>query len=401
MTSDQSVLIIGGGIGGLSAALALRQVGVRAQVFEQAEALKEVGAGVSLWPNAMRALAQLGLAEPVMADHQRLERIVIRRSDGAHLLRLDQPGRYPEPAICVHRAHLQGVLADALATDRLHLGRRLVSFRDHQDRVDAEFHDGTDVSGSLLIGCDGIRSTTRARLHSQAPPRYRGYQIWRGVSPLQLPPELMHQSTEWWGVGRRFGILPGEPGHVFWYATQSVDGGPEFREGAARPAHKSAHDTLSERRRSGETPGSFKQWPFPVPELLAAPYQGDPILTDAEDRPVPRSWGRGLVTLLGDAAHPMTPNMGQGACTAIEDAVVLARCIAASGVTPAALRRFERLRQPRTRRIVRQSNRIGRLGQLNRPALAAMRDSVIRLTPPPLLGPPQRRVYGYRAPEIR
>lgn len=389
MTPSPEVLIVGGGIGGLAAALALHRAGVAVQVFEQAPALEEVGAGVSLWPNAMRALAGLGVDGPVLSDHEPIQRIVIRRADGSRLTRLDEPGRYPEPSICVHRAHLQGVLAGALPVGILHLGRRLVGFQVGSDRsahVTATFEDGSAAVGALLIGCDGIRSTVRAGLHGDGAPRPRGYEIWRGVSDFALPPGLLGQSTEWWGPGRRFGILPGEPGRVFWYATRTM----------SRDAVRDPGSAVASSSSSLPPAGDFAGWASPVPELLAAPVAGDPVWTVAEDRPVPRGWGRGPVTLLGDAAHAMTPNMGQGACTALEDAVVLGSCLAVGGPTAAALRRYERLREARTRRIMRQSRRIGRLGQLSHPALVAVRDRLMRLVPSPALVPPQRRVYDYR-----
>jgi 2-polyprenyl-6-methoxyphenol hydroxylase-like FAD-dependent oxidoreductase len=379
------ILIAGGGIGGLSAAIAVRQAGLDAQVFEQATALDEVGAGVSLWPNATRALARLGVAERVVGGHVPLTRIEILRADGSVLLRLDDPGRYAEPSVCVHRAHLQRVLAAAVPAEALHLGRQLIGFVADEGGVTAAFSDGYTVRGALLIGCDGIRSTVRARLHGAAPARQRGYEIWRGLCDYDLPDDLLRQSTEWWGPGHRFGILPGEPGRVYWYATRTARSLGGSGEGSGEGS-------------AGLPPRKpFAEWPSPVPELLAASMPVDPVRTEAEDRTVPRRWGRGRVTLLGDAAHPMTPNMGQGACTAIEDAVVLGRCLERYGPSSATLRRYERLRASRTRRIVRQSRRIGWLAQLTSPALVAVRDQLIRLIPDPALSLPQRWVYGYRA----
>jgi 2-polyprenyl-6-methoxyphenol hydroxylase-like FAD-dependent oxidoreductase len=386
------VLIAGGGIGGLTAAVALERAGVRTQVFEQAPALHEVGAGVSLWPNAMRALASLGLADPVRRSHEPLRRIVIRRSDDSPLLALREPGRYAEPGICVHRAHLQRTLVAALPSDRLRLGRTLAGFQAVDDCVTVRFHDGSTARGTLLIGCDGIGSAVRAGLHGPAPARHRGYEIWRAVADLALPAELLGQATEWWGVGRRFGILPGEPGRVYWYATRTT--GPENT--GARP-DAGSDESPGARGVEGALEPMFREWPATVQEVIAATDPGALVRTVAEDHPVPRAWGAGPVSLLGDAAHAMTPNMGQGACAAIEDAAVLARCIAAAGPTPDALRRYEALRAPRTRWIVRQSRRIGRLGQLRSPPAVAVRDRLMRLAPGPLLDIPQRRVYGYAA----
>lgn len=371
------VLIAGGGIGGLSAAVALDQAGIPVRVFEQAPELREVGAGVSLWPNAVRALARLGLDETVRGRHVALREIVVRRASGTPLMRLRGSGLEPEPGVCVHRAHLQQALAARVPANRLELDRRVVGFESRDGGVTLHLQGGEAVPGRLVIGCDGIHSVIRSALHGGGPPRRRGYRIWRGVADLLLDEELLQRSTEWWGPGRRFGILPGEPGRVFWYATHTTSAPPAA--GDADP---------------GRLVRLFADWPAPVRELIEA--SGHAIVrTEAEDRPVPRRWGRGPVTLLGDAAHPMTPNMGQGACTALEDAVVLARCLAEDGAGEAALRRYERLRARRTRWIVRQSRRIGRIAQLRSPLLGAGRDGVMRLLPDRLTEPPQRRLYGY------
>ncbi|MFP4624633.1 MAG: FAD-dependent monooxygenase, partial [Gemmatimonadota bacterium] len=216
MADGDEILIVGGGIAGLTAALALGEAGFPARVFERTAALREVGAGVSLWPNAMRALRELGLDRRVRQGHVGLDRIVIRRLDGRVLLRLGNAGRHSDPAICVHRAHLQRLLASHLPPDRLHLGREVVDVAIGDRTAAVIFDNGTSVAGRLVLGCDGIHSVVRARLHGRARPRYRGYEIWRGVSEFELSDQLRPQSTEWWAPGLRFGLLPGEPGRVYW-----------------------------------------------------------------------------------------------------------------------------------------------------------------------------------------
>lgn len=382
------VLICGGGIGGLTAAAALQQEGIPVRVFEQAPELREVGAGVSLWPNAMRALSLLGLFRAVLGEHVPIERILVQRRDGRVLLRLTDAGGYQEPGICVHRAYLQRVLAERVPPDRLNLGRRLVDFQSDGASVTAVFQDGSRARGPLLIGSDGIHSIVRARLHGAAPARYRGYEIWRAMSEFDLPHHLLGQSTEWWGPGRRFGVLPGEPGRVFWYATHTTASGATSDDGI--------HDYGEDRARLRTL---FADWPPVVRQLIDAPGGSDLVRTRAHDRWVPPTWGAGPVTLLGDAAHAMTPNMGQGACTAIEDAVVLARCLARHGLTSEALRRYEEARAPRTRWMVRQSRRIGRLGQLTNPLLVAIRDALMRRIPEWLTGPVERRAYAFQVDE--
>jgi len=373
--ADQ-VLIVGAGIGGLAAAVALRRMGIEATIFEQAPVLEEVGAGVSLWPNATRALGEMGLLAAVVDGHQPMEEIVVRIVHGTVLLRLQGVGRWEAPAICVHRAHLQRVLKEHVPAHCLHLGRRVVHVEREEGGVSVRFEDGSSASGLLLIGCDGIHSVVRGLLHGSSPPRYRGYQIWRGVSPVHLEGAFLGRSTEWWGPGRRFGLLPGGQERLFWYATHSQSDGEE-----------GSGSQLSILRKL------FGDWPYPVMEIMEGSVGGRVIRTQATDRSV--AWGRGRITLLGDAAHPTTPNLGQGACMTLEDALILARCLAKDGPAPESLRRYERIRGPRARWIVRQSRRIGGIAQLSHPFLTRPRNGLMRLLPRSVVSRVERGIYGY------
>lgn len=370
------VLIVGAGIGGLAAAIALRQVGIGATIFEQAPVLEEVGAGVSLWPNATRVLRRLGLFEAVAEGHEPMAEIVVRRVHGPVLLRLEGVGGWEAPAICVHRAHLQRVLVEHVPAHRLHLGRRLVRIERGGGLVRGVFEDGSSASGTLLLGCDGIHSIVRGLLHGSSPAHYRGYQIWRGVSHVPLDESFLGRSTEWWGPGKRFGLLPGGPERLFWYAT-----------------HTRRDDGIPSEPQLPLLRELFGGWPDPVMEIMEGSPGGRVIRTQATDRSV--AYGRGRITLLGDAAHPMTPNLGQGACTTLEDALALARVLSDEGLTPNALRRYEGIRRPRTRGIVRQSRRIGEVAQLSHPLLTRPRDRLMQVLPGSMVKRAERGIYGY------
>ncbi len=220
-TTDE-ILIAGAGIAGLTAAVVLNRAGLPFRIFERAPALREAGAGVSLWPNAMRALAELGFQDRIPDGHVPMAEISIHRRGGTRLVRLSRPGCYPEPGICVHRADLLRLLAGSVPSERLELDRRVIDFEIDDGGVTLSFADGSHARGRLLVGADGIRSAVRARLHGSSEPRFRGYEIWRGVSEIALPEGLLGRSTEWWASGQRFGILPGEPGRVYWYATHTT-----------------------------------------------------------------------------------------------------------------------------------------------------------------------------------
>jgi 2-polyprenyl-6-methoxyphenol hydroxylase-like FAD-dependent oxidoreductase len=359
-------IIIGGEIGGLAAAVALRQVGIEAVVYERATELREVGAGLILWPNALRALEMLGLAEAVRAVSLAAGGSALLTKEGVRLLggptgaALERDFR--TPAAAVHRAELLGVLLQALGEGVVHLGARCTGCRQEKEGVTALFDDGAAARGDLLVGADGLRSAVRAQMFGTGGLRYAGYTAWRGVAAFAL------DGGEWfesWGRGERFGAGPLTRGRAYWYATANTP------EGSA--------DAPMGRRR--ELLERFRGWHAPVAALVEATAEAGILRNDIYDRdPLPR-WSAGAVTLLGDAAHPTTPNIGQGACQALEDAVVLARCLRESADLAAAFRAYEARRRARTRAITLFSRRIGRVAQWEHPVACLLRDRLMARTP--------------------
>jgi 2-polyprenyl-6-methoxyphenol hydroxylase-like FAD-dependent oxidoreductase len=373
------VIIIGGGIGGLAAGIALRQAGLTVAVFERTPVWEAVGAGLSLWPNAMYALQKLGLGTPMAALGTPQADAVIRTWRGEPLSCLpasEMARRFGSPLIGIHRADLQHILLDALGADAIHLGAECVGIEEHTTGVRVTFADGSCAEGAALIGADGLRSAVRAHLWGSAPPRYAGYTAWRGVT-------LGGAQTiagEWWGRGVRFGAVPLSEGRVYWFASVTTPEG-----GADRPDERKL--TLLR---------LFAGWDVPVLTLIAATGDAAILRNDIYDRaPLPR-WGRGRVTLLGDAAHPMTPNLGQGAGQALEDAVVLGACLGASSDPASALRAYEERRRARTAAVVRQSRLFGQLAQSERHPVCWLRDALFRWTPTRLQFRQLRRFAGYR-----
>ena len=365
---NRQALIIGGGIGGLCAAIALRQKGVEATVFERVSELKEVGAGLSLWVNAIKALGKLGIRE-VLQDVS-ITQISggLRNAQGKWI-----SGAMPEEAqkrfgaaliLMVHRAELHEALLEKLGRDNVRLAADCSSFEQDAEGVTAHFSNGETVRGDFLIGADGINSVIRAKLFGQAKPRYSGYTAWRAVTEYDNP--LFRQgASESWGKGARFGIVPMSQGRVYWFATKNAEEG--------------ASDAPAGRKR--EVSACFRGWHEPIEALIETTDERAILRNDIYDRPPLTSWTKGLVTLLGDAAHPMTPNLGQGACQAIEDAVEIADCIAGNKEITAALQAYEARRLRRTNRIVKQSWQVGRMGQLENGFVRSLRDSLIKLIP--------------------
>ena len=355
------LLIAGGGIGGLSAAIALHRAGLDFSLFEQSGAFGDIGAGMSLWPNATRVLHAWGVLGPVVALGQPVSRFDLLRSDGRLISTLPVAG-VPTPALCIHRADLHRCLRDALPRERLHTDHRLASFDEDGDRVTLRFSDGREVAGGGLVGADGVNSVVRSRLHGNTAPSYRGYCIWRGIAP-DFNGRVDGQISETWGSGRRFGILPIGRGRVCWYATRN---GP--------PSQPDAPEG-----RKAEVIDLFKDWHRPIPALLQETDPASILKNNARDRPALRGWGTGRVTLLGDAAHPITPNLGQGACLAIEDAACLAKALAAARDIPGAFRSYETTRRRRTSFVALRSRRIGAIGQWENRWVVAARNLLTRL----------------------
>jgi 2-polyprenyl-6-methoxyphenol hydroxylase-like FAD-dependent oxidoreductase len=230
------------------------------------------------------------------------------------------------------------------------------------------FSDGREVCGAALIGADGIHSTVRAQLHGAREPRYAGYTAWRGVAPFAHPQLPIGVGIDTWGRGQRFGITHIGGGRVYWFATRNTAAGEEDAAGG----------------RKAELLTRFHGWHEPIEAVIEA-TEGEAILrNDIYDRPPLRHWGTGRVTLLGDAAHPMTPNLGQGACQAIEDAVVLAACLRDGATIPEALRSYESRRIPRTTAVTRRSRLTGWYGQRERPLECWLRDTLMQRLPPGL-----------------
>ena len=223
-----SGIIVGGGIGGLCAAGSLQRVGIDVRVYEVAPALKPVGAGIMMAPNAMRVFENLGIADAVKACGVSLKRLVVSDQRGRVLQTMDGQvieRKFGNPITAIHRADLHRILLERLEGDVVRLGRRCVACHQTAERVVAAFEDGSEESGDFLVGADGLRSVVRQALFPSARLRYAGQTCWRGVLMTSLPDGSFDTSTERWGCGLRVGFLPIGGGKVYWYATANRDAG--------------------------------------------------------------------------------------------------------------------------------------------------------------------------------
>ena len=358
----RKAILIGGGIGGLAAAIALKRAGFEVEVFEQAAELAEVGSGLSLWRNALAALDRLGVLDRLRALGVAGQDGGVYRPDGRLLSRMkaSEPGGGPSGGmiLLLHRAELHRVLLEAAGREVVRVGARCVGL-DQDDRgATARFADGREARGDVLIGADGLRSIIRKALVDPSPPRYAGYAVYRGIAafdPARLIP------GEAWGRGLRIGQWAMTGGRSYWYASHAVPEG----QGDPPSGRKAALLEL------------FRGWHAPIGELIGATEESAILRTDIFDRPALPHWSVGRATLLGDAAHPMTPDLGQGACQAIEDAVILADALRESEDIPAALRAYESRRIPRTSRVVTTARSIGQMARWSNPLACRFRDALM------------------------
>ncbi len=350
-------ILIGGGIGGLAAALALARRGVSVTVLERSPVLGEAGAGLQLGPNATRVLFDLGLGETLVAKAFAPEAAEIRAATDLRLLLRNALGttaeaRWGAPYLQLHRADLQALLHDAVlaAGCAVRLGASVLRIEQDTDRVRVILSDGTALEADLAVGADGVRSGVRQALFGDGAPRFTGQVAWRGVVPIdRLAPGMVPPvAAVWAGRGRHFV-------HYYVRGGQAVN----FVGVVERDWRE---ESWTEPGDPAELQADFAGWPPVVRAICAAATT--PFRWALFDRPPLPAWTKGRVTLLGDAAHPMLPFLAQGAAMAIEDAAVLSHRLEAAADVPQALKAYEQDRLARTRRVQAASRFNARLFHL-------------------------------------
>ena len=363
-------MIVGAGIGGLAAAVALKRAGWNVRVFERAASPRELGFALLLAPNAMHALGALGLAETARRGGAVATSGEMRRPDGTVLRRFDTTAArelLDEDAVCILRPVLHGALLDAVGLDAIESSAEASRFAASTDGVEVALASGKTARGTILVGADGVGSSVRRQLHpAEVPPHPSGLLAIRGVAPDVVPHLGGSSGAQYFGRGFEAGVARAGQREVYWYMSLRVDQAGDLREPT----------TLARRVAA--------QFHEPFQRIVGATPPGDIRLDELFARDPIEEWGRGPVTLLGDAAHPMLPHAGQGAAQALEDAVALGvvlRDLTDPAGIEAGLRWYERLRAARTRRVVELASRNARMGSISSAGACWLRDQVIRFIP--------------------
>jgi 2-polyprenyl-6-methoxyphenol hydroxylase-like FAD-dependent oxidoreductase len=359
----RQILVIGAGIAGLATTVALQRRGHDVTVIEERTDTSS-GAGISIWPNALAALDEIGLGDAVREAGGRVTAGALRWRDGTWL-------RHPaherlvkalgEPLVVIRRSALTTVLADAVAEGTLHHGLSAGELVSTADGVRVRLSDSTTREADAVVGADGTRSVVARHLNGSLADRYVGYMAWRGVAECGIDPDF---AGEVMGPAIEFGHVPLGPDRTYWFATERAP------EGQVAPQGELTY-----------LKAKFATWAEPIPTVLAATDPEGVLRNDLYDRDQARQWSRGPVLVVGDAAHPMRPHLGQGGCQGIEDAAILARFVDGVDDLATAFARFAAFRRPRVRSLVRESAMIGRIVNLRPAFLSALASRATVLGP--------------------
>lgn len=356
--------IIGAGIGGLTTAIALEQKGFKIRIFEQAKQIKEVGAGIILANNAMQVYEKLELQKVIDENGNPISSMNITKSNLKPLSKIDLSyfeQKHNTRSIAIHRGKLQQILIDKLKSIEINLDHKLTTIVKNDNGYDLNFENGNQIQSSTVLGADGLNSIVRRNIFPNNSIRNANQICWRGVTEYELPFKYRNELNEAWGKSERFGFVQISENKVYWYALKS------FKKNKNEFSINDLHQYFS----------SYN----PIIKDIINSTQKEQINTaEISDLKPTNIWFKENVCLIGDSAHATTPNMGQGACQAIEDAFVLSECLCKYEINK-AFSEFQKLRLLKAHQVVKASWLIGKMAHLKNPILIGLRNQMLRLTP--------------------
>lgn len=363
--AKEKFIIAGAGIAGLTAAILLRELGYEAVIYESGQSVRGIGAGFGLASNAMRAFDFLGLEKEIIPIGQHLTTLRIVDHKGKDIIAADTSKLEQQlfSNFAIHRADLHHYLLAKIPQTIIHTSKKITGYKQENSTVIVFFEDGSTETSDYLIGADGVGSVIRQQMFPSSVPRYAGYVCWRSV--IDNPGIQLETSIETWGSKGRFGLTPLIGNRIYWYACINA----------------SASDSEIRNHKLEDLKSNFSSYHSSIPLVLEHSIEKEIICNDIVDiHPLPY-YTSGRVLLSGDAAHATTPNMGQGACMAVEDIAVLKQLLLSSESIEAAFALYNKKRVHRANSIIRDSDRIGKIAQLSAPLIITLRNFVARSLP--------------------
>jgi 2-polyprenyl-6-methoxyphenol hydroxylase-like FAD-dependent oxidoreductase len=358
----KKIEIIGGGIGGLTTAIILKNQGIKVSVFEGAKEIKPVGAGIIIANNAMQIYRNLGLDQKITEAGNPISVMKItdeflRPLSVLNLQKFEE--KYQVKNVAIHRGELQRILAESAGMENIFLSKKLVKVS-AGNKYQLSFQDGTVEESEILIGADGIRSVVRDQLMQAGTIRNSGQICWRGICNCEIPERYFHEANEAWGRGKRFGYVKIGNNKVYWYALRN---------------------SVSVVNKNEDLLNLFSDFHPDILKIIASTSPENIICNDIIDLKPTSKWFAGNACLIGDAAHATTPNLGQGANQAVEDAYILGKSIGSSSSISEAFGIYQKTRIKKAHMIVNTSWQFGKVSQLENRAAVWIRNNLMRLMP--------------------
>ncbi|GED71801.1 hypothetical protein BRE01_55030 [Brevibacillus reuszeri] len=374
----QKAIIVGGGIAGLCAGLMLQQKGLDVEIYEKNMEPTVAGAGIIIAPNALQALQSYGIVDEIIHQGNRSDGFHIYSQKGNLLNKLQIPGQF-ERMYSLHRKDLHEILLTRLSSNIVHFGKDFQHVQQNQQKVQVTLKDGSIAEGDLLVAADGIHSPIRKQLLSQNLYRYAGYTCWRGVISAESIPSVTVDFYETWASNGRFGLVPLPNNQLYWYALiNAKERDPKFAK--YTPQELAKH---------------FTDYHEPVTRIINETKPEQMIHRDIVDIHPMEQFFIGRTVFIGDSAHAITPNMGQGACQAIEDANILAECIVRNQHIEQAFKKYDNHRQERIQALSKQCWQLGKIAQFENGLAVAFRNTILKSLPTSMMQKQAQTIYEF------
>lgn len=370
----KKITIIGAGIGGLTLAIALKKKGFEVEVYEQAPEFKKAGSGINLAMNAMQVFDRLGVYNDIVEAAYHTTKMNARTKDLDVLIQADfskYENEFKVKQVAIDRTSLHNVLLKHADGLQIHLGKKIKNITESTDGIHLSFEDGTETNASVVIGADGIHSKVREAIFPESKLRDAKQVCWRGIANMEIPQEFVGELNELWGVGKRFGFVPISDHEVYWFAVLVK-------------SNKISRDQDIKRE--------FESFAPVVNTIISKTKKENLLFNELWDLKPIQNWYKGNVCLMGDAAHATTPNLGQGACQAIESAFVLSESLASKDNVHAAFKTYQEIRKKKANYVTNTSWRFGKVAQCDKAVMCNIRNMFIKATPQSLSEKQSRRL---------